>query len=59
MGFDEEVYLALQRGDLARQAADVRELFAGDPDSCCGRHRAKAPVDTVKHHQLVKRSELH
>jgi hypothetical protein len=41
--------------DLSVQAADLRDLLAGDPASRAGRQLAQRAVDAVKHARLVQR----
>ena len=50
--------LALERVRLAAQAADLRDLFARDPDASAGGYPAQPPADSVELACLSKRAGL-
>jgi hypothetical protein len=55
---DELRRLAVQLIDLAVEAAQLRDLFAGDPDPRAGRQFPQPPVDAVEHPPAVERAAL-
>ena len=56
---DEFCQLCLELARLAVQAADLRDLFARDPDPRAGRQLPQRAVDAVQHARLVERAAFH
>jgi hypothetical protein len=58
VSLDQGEQLALERLRLAGQAADLRDLFARDPDASAGGHPPQSPLDSVELACLPKRAGL-